>query len=137
MKNIDQKTLFVDSLYSRLRKEADKAKHEYNKFANLASSYITAGLSEAESVELLIIDGLDRDAAEGYVTMAQDMSVEEDGGEEYSFAFEDNYGNVFSSYDIHKVITASSMEDAWEQANELVGDDNDNEIQNIISVKKI
>ena len=139
--SINQRTLFVDSLYSALKKEAKKVESEYNKYASSAIDYLDSGLSEAESVELLIVDGLDREAALGYVAMASDMgtcpSDEDDDGDEYSFVFEDTFGNIFSSYDIDTIVVASSNSDAWQKAGELIGDDTDFEIKNIISVDKI
>jgi hypothetical protein len=135
---IDQRTLFVDSLYNHLKTEAEKVKVEYNKYATTASEYIASGLSELEVVELLIVDGLDRDAAKSYISLAQDMgggSDEED--QEFSFVFEDTYGNVFSSYDVNETIIASSKEEAWKKAFSLIGDDVDYEIQSILSVSKI
>jgi hypothetical protein len=135
---INQRTLFVDSLYSHLKKEAKSVKLEYNKFASLANDYVTSGLSESESVELLIVDGLDRDAAISYITMAQDMGVEEtEEDAEFSFVFEDSYGNVFSSYDINKTIFASTKEEAWKKAYSMTGDDSEDEIHNILSINKV
>ena len=138
--SINQRTLFVDSLYSTLKKEAKKVESEYNKYAETANDYLSSGLSEAESVELLIVDGLDREAALGYVAMANDMgtqSSDNTDGSEYSFVFEDTFGNIFSSYDIDHTVVASSHTDAWQKAGELIGDDTDFEIKNIISVDKI
>jgi len=144
---VDQRTLFVDSLYMHLKKEAQKVKEEYNKHASTARDYVESGLSESEAVELLIVDGLDRDAAKGYIAMAKDMGSGATGEDdkyngykdhkEYSFVFEDVYGNVFTSHDIDKVITASSRKQAFRKACSLIGDDNDYEIQSILSVERI
>jgi len=135
---VDQRTLFVDSLYSHLKKEEERARTEYSKFASSAYNYITSGLSESEAVELLIVDGVDRDAARSYVTMAKDMGdVNSDGEQEYSFVFEDVYGNTFTSHDIDRTIFASSQSEAFTRACELIGDDNQFAIQSILSVEKI
>jgi hypothetical protein len=135
---VDQRTLFVDSLYAHLKKEAEKVKIEYNKFASTAREYIESGLSESEAVELLVVDGLDRDAALGYISMAKEMGGSEDGEDkEFSFVFEDIYGNVFSSHDINRTITASSNKEAFQIACSLIGDDNDYEIQSILSVERV
>jgi len=135
---IDQRTLFVDSLYSHLKKEEAKVKVEYSKYASTARDYIESGLSNSEAVELLIVDGLDRDAALGYISMAKEMGDEvAEENQEFSFVFEDIYGNVFSSHDISKTITASSDTEAFQRACALIGDDNDYEIQSILSVEKV
>jgi hypothetical protein len=135
---VDQRTLFVDSLYAHLKKEAEKVKTEYNKFANTARDYVESGLSDSEAAELLVVDGLDRDAALSYVAMAKEMGDSSEGEEqEFSFVFEDIYGNVFSSHDIERTITASSDKEAFQKACSLIGDDNDYEIQSILSVEKV
>jgi hypothetical protein len=135
---VDQRTLFVDSLYAHLKREAEQVKLEYNKFASTAREYVESGLSESEAVELLIVDGLDRDAALGYIAMAKEMGdSESEEDQEFSFVFEDIYGNVFSSHDINRTITASSNKEAFQKACSLIGDDNDYEIQSILSVERI
>lgn len=134
---IDQRTLFVDSLYAHLKKETEKVKTEYNRYASLAHDYIESGLDDSEVAELLIVDGLDRDAAKGYISMAKDNWGGEERDQEFSFVFEDVYGNVFSSHDIGKTIFASSEEEAFKKASCLTGDDSEYEIQNIISVDLI
>jgi hypothetical protein len=135
---VDQRTLFVDSLYAHLKKEAEKVKTEYNKFANTARDYVESGLSDSEAAELLVVDGLDRDAALSYVAMAKEMGDSSEGEEqEFSFVFEDIYGNVFSSHDIERTITASCDKEAFQKACSLIGDDNDYEIQSILSVEKV
>jgi len=136
-KYIDQRTLFVDSLYTHLKKEAEKVKVEYNKYASLAHDYIESGLDDQEVTELLIVDGLDRDAAQGYISMAKDNWADDESDQEFSFVFEDIYGNVFSSHDIGKTILASSKEEAIKKASLLVGDDNEYEIQSIITVDSL
>lgn len=137
---VDQRTLFVDSLYNHLKKETEKIKAEYRKYASSAYNYITSGLSETEAIELLIVDGLNRSAAQGYVSMAQDLGGEDEAGneenEEFSFVFEDVYGNVFTSHDIERVIVASSHEEAFRKACSLIGDEQ-YEIQSILSVDKV
>lgn len=136
--HINQTTLLVDSLYNSLRKKDAKIKNDYHQFSRLASSYLESGLSESEAIELLVIDGLSREAASSYVDMANDLQDSYcDEEEEYSFVFEDVYGNVFSSNDIQKTVTASSHSEAWEKANELIGDDSEYEILNILSVTKL
>jgi len=134
---IDQRTLFVDSLYTHLKKETEKVKVEYRKFASRAHDYIESGLDDSEVTELLIVDGLDRDAAQSYITMAKDNWAEEVGDKEFSFVFEDVYGNVFSSHDIGRTVVASSEEDAYKKVSLLIGDDCEYEIQNVLSVDLI
>ena len=120
-------------------KEAEKVKVEYNQYASTASSYMRSGLSESEAVELLIVDGLDRDAANSYITMAKDIgdvNIVNEEEQEFSFVFEDSYGNVFTSHDIDKTIVASSEPEAFKKACALIGDDNQYEIRSIISIEK-
>jgi hypothetical protein len=137
-KYVDQRTLFVDSLYAHLKKEAEKVKVEYKKHASTARDYIESGLSDSEAAELMVVDGLDRDAAFSYIAMAKEMGGSSNGEErEFSFVFEDIYGNVFSSHDISKTITASSNQEAFQKACTLIGDDNDYEIQSILSVEQV
>jgi len=135
---VDQRTHFVDSLYNHLKKEAEKVRTEYNKYASTARDYLESGLSDSEVAELLVVDGLDRDAASGYIAMAKEMgSSFDDEDKEYSFVFEDIYGNVFTSHDIDKTVMASSKDEAFRKACSLVGDGNQYEIRSILSVDKI
>jgi len=138
MKNkyVDQRTSFVENLYNNLKKEAEKAKVERDIIASSVNEYLRSGLTESECIELLIVDGMGRDTAEGYIAMAQDERFVGDE-QEYSFVFEDGYGNVYSSYDINKTIIASSESEAWEKANNLTGDDRTYEIDNIVSVNRV
>ena len=135
---IDQRTLFVDSLYAHLKKEAEKVKVEYNKFASIAREYIESGLSDSEAAELMVVDGLDRDAALSYITMAKEIGgLDTEDEQEFSFVFEDIYGNVFSSHDINRTVTASNDDEAFQRACSLIGDDSYYEIQSILSVERI
>jgi hypothetical protein len=140
-KYVDQRTLFVDSLYAHLKKEAEAVKKQYNKIASTARDYLESGLSDSEVAELLVVDGLDREAAMSYIEMVKEAgdfeSEEGEENQEFSFVFEDVYGNVFSSYDIDKIVTASSEKDAFQKACSLIGDDNYYEIQSILSVERI
>lgn len=133
-----QRTTFVENLYSSLRQQAAKALVEQRNFIVIASSYLEDGLEESECVELLMIDGLPREAAEGIVDMAIDgrdnYSLDLP---EYSFQFEDSQGKIWSSYDINKTVTASNDEDAWEQAEIFIDEQSDLEGQKVISVTRV
>jgi len=119
--NKDIQTTFVESLYSSLRKTTARALEDHKKFLTLASTYLADGLDDGECSELLMIDGLSREAAENYTNMARaDSDPLEDSDQEYAFRFEDIHGNVWSSYDVGKVVTASSEKEAWQKAEELL-----------------
>ncbi len=101
-----QRATFVESLHNSLKKQATKALTDHKRFISLAHSYVNDGLEENECIELLMIDGLSREAAESYTTMAQtkesDAQIEL---MEYSFQFENNDdGTICTSHDINKVI---------------------------------
>jgi len=133
-----QRVTFVESLHNSLKKQATKAIAEHKKFISLASSYIEDGLEEKECIELLMIDGLSREAAESYTTMAQtkESDVQDANLVEYSFQFEDENGMVLSSYDIGKTIKASNDEEAWTRAEEVLKE-SDNETPRLLSVHRI
>ena len=132
-----QKVIFIEKLRNSLKRQEAKALGEYKKLRKLAASYINDGLSEKECVELLMIDGLTREASESYTSMAMSKK-NEDAANEYSFRFEDAYGKVWSSYDIGKVIFASSEKEAWEKAGEFLDDEGAHlEPEKIVSVDPI
>lgn len=130
-----QQLSFVESLYSNLHKKARVAKSKQQKFLKLASSYIEDGLTDEECIELLMIDGLSKESAVSYLEFAKNGVSEED--REYSFQFEDQNGNCYSSFDIGIVITASSTEDVWEKAENALESDPYIEYSRIISVEEI
>lgn len=133
-----QRLTFVESLQSNLKKQATKAIEDHTKFIVLAGSYLTDGLDESECVELLMIDGLSREAAEGYTSNAlndNEESVED--LPEYSFQFEDVYGKVWSSFDVGRNIKASSEEEAWTRAEEFIFEQDRLEPQKVIAVNRI
>jgi len=132
-----QRVNFVESLYGSLRKQASIAIADYKHHIVAANSYLEDGLEESECVELLMIDGLSRDAAESYIAMALNSEErEEDGLDEYSFQIEDSYGKIWSSYEVGKTIRASNDDEAWEKAEELVSNESENS-QRILSVTRI
>ena len=137
--NMDiQRATFVESLYGSLKKQAAKAVMEHDKIIALASSYLEDGLEESECVELLMIDGLKRDSAESYTAMAMANSSMENGDlDEYTFQFEDSSGKLWSSFDIGKTVQASSTEDAWTRAEEMLFSQPDLETERIITVTRI
>jgi len=130
-----QRATFVESLYTSLKKQAVKAIQDYKHFVVTANSYLQDGLDETECVELLMVDGLSRDAAESYVAMAQ-ANETSDGLTEYSFQVEDESGKIYSSYDLGKVVRASNDEEAWEKAEEMINSDSLVESPTILSVTK-
>jgi hypothetical protein len=133
-----QRATFIEGLHKSLRQQAAKAIEEQNKFIALASSYIGDGLEEGECVELLMIDGLSREAAEGFTSQAiSDEEIEYDNLNEYSFQFEDSLGKVWSSYDIGKTVRASDDEEAIEKADELLCTSSSVELNKILSVSRI
>jgi len=133
-----QRATFVESLHNSLKKQASKAIAEHNKFITLASSYVDDGLEESEAIELLMIDGLSREASESYISMAlsKEGSIQDDL-QEYSFQFEDAEGRVYSSFDVGKTIRAASEEDAWSKALECLDDQSGIEPEKILSVNRL
>ena len=137
--NMDmQRATFVESLHNSLKKQASKAIAEHNKFITLAASYVEDGLDESEAIELLMIDGLSREASESYISMAlsKEGSMQDDL-QEYSFQFEDVTGRVYSSFDVGKTIRAASEEDAWSKALESLDNESGIDPERILSVSRI
>ena len=131
-----QRVDFVDSLYKSLKTQAKEASVQQHRWIKMAEAYISDGMDEAECVELLMIDGLSRNAAEGFTHMAIDKCEDSDL-HEYIFKFEDTFGKVWSSTDIGKIVRASSDDDAWEKAEEIIFSENmDFEPERVVSVEK-
>lgn len=141
MKNIAtsrdyQRSDFVNTLYANLRKKTKETLIASNKFAARANSYLQDGLEPEECVELLILDGLSREASIRYVDMAQEQGQLEDDSYEYGFTFEDSTGRIWSSNDIKKVVTASSDEEAWNKIEDLLNSDDKYEVEKILTVER-
>lgn len=134
-----QRVMFIDSLHTSMKKKASKAIVEHKRFLSLASSYLQDGLEADESIELLMIDGLNREAAEGYVAEASgNGAIDIDEGlAEYSFQFEDSYGRIYTSFDIGKTVLAENDDDAWFKAEEITSTLPNVEAEKIISVYRI
>jgi len=116
-----QRATFIDSLHNSLKRQASEAIEEQGRILRLATNYVEDGLEESECIELLMIDGLSREAAESYTSMALSEEEEEVNNlTEYSFQFEDDYGKVWSSYDIGETVRALDETDALEKADELL-----------------
>ena len=132
-----QKAIFIENLRKNLKRQDAKCLSDYNRFKKLASSYLSDGLSESECIELLMIDGLSREASESYTSLVM-ANNQTNKSDEYSFRFEDVYGKVWSSYDIGKVIKASSVNDARAKAEEFLNDEGSYlESEQIISIDPI
>jgi len=133
-----QRATFVESLYGELRKEATQALDEQDKLISLASSYLSDGLEEGECVELLMIDGLERDSAESYTALAMSNETTHiEGLSEYTFQFEDANGKLWSSFDVGKTVKASSNEDAWTKTEEMLFSQSDLDTERIVSVTRM
>jgi hypothetical protein len=135
----NQRVDFVDSLYKSLKKKAEVAYNKHNKLCALSSVYLSDGLDPQECAELLIIEGnISREAANAYISMAQakQPEINEDGGE-YSFQFEDIHGKVWSSHDIGMTVRASSDDEAWEKAEEVIFINSGIEPDKVVSVDRI
>ena len=87
-----RKLSFVDSLYKQMRIQTKAAIEDHGRIVELASIYLEDGLSDNECRELLVIEGLKREAAASYVQLAKSKHQHLDGRYEYSFQFEDVYG---------------------------------------------
>lgn len=135
----NQRADFVDSLYKSLRKKTEAAVGKHNRLCTLASVYLTDGLDPEECVELLIIEGnITRDAANSYVNVAQaERPFEDEDGREYSFQFEDIHGKVWSSHEIGVTVKASSDDEAWERAEEIIFTNLSVDPDKIVSVDRI
>jgi len=131
-----QRINFVDSLHNSMRKQANKAIHEQKRFAVLANTYLQDGLDESECIELLMIDGLSREAAESYISMVVANKEEKDNLFDYSFQFEDENGAICTSNDINKIIRAANDDDAWTKAQETL-EEADMEFGKVISISRI
>ena len=91
-KDVRQAT-FIEELSGSLRKAA-KTVCDNKRFATLAQSYREDGLDDVECVELLMIDGLTREAAESCVVMVDNDIDGTSDLDEYGFQFEDEKGRV-------------------------------------------
>lgn len=133
-----QRISFVESLYKNLNKKTQQTLAERNAWIAKAAQYVDDGMEKNECLELLMIDGLNKEAASGYVEMAFDnIEAEDMTGDTYSFQFEDVYGKIWSSNDIGKVVVANSDEVAWEKAESFLFSENgEYEPERLISVNK-
>ena len=133
-KDIRQAT-FIEGLSASLRRAA-KVVTDNQRFVALAKSYKEDGLDEGECIELLMIDGLSREAAESCLVVAENDIEETQNGDEYSFQFEDAEGRVWSSFDINRTVTASSEEEAFSKAEGSFSEPEDEGIK-VLSVSRI
>lgn len=133
-----QRNDFIENLYRSLRKKTKQALASREKWIKTATQYIEDGMEKDECVELLMIDGLSKEAASAYVDMAIEESEHGDADIEYSFQFEDSFGRIWSSSDIGKFVKASNDEDAWARSEELIfSEAEEYNPEKLISVNKI
>jgi len=133
-----QRADFVDSLYQSLKKQTASAIKDHENHIALAREYVADGLEDTECVELLVIDGLTRQAAINYIDMVKSDNADMESMPEYTFQFEDIHGKRYSSYDIGKTVRATSYEEAINEAERLLSDEaNEFEFDKIVSVNRI
>ena len=132
-----QRNDFIKNLYEQIKVTTKKEIAEHERFASIANHYMEDGLEPEECVELLIVDGLDRDAAAQYVDMAFDCKEASEALDDYTFTFEDSRGRVWSSCDVNIIIKASCEDDAWQQAEDMITSSDNLEIESVISVEKM
>lgn len=133
-----QRTDFVDSLYKNLKKQTASAIQDHDRYCAQLKEYIADGLEDSECIELLVIDGLTRNAASNYLNMVQSDNADVNSMPEYTFQFEDVYGKRYSSYDIGKTVRASTDDDAWFEVEKLLGNESDAfEFDKIVNVTRI
>ena len=133
-----QRTDFVDSLYLELKKQTASAIQDHQRLVSTAQEYLADGLDDNECIELLVIDGLTRNAASNYLNMVKSQNSSLEQLPEYTFQFEDVYGKRYSSYDIGKTVRAASEEEAIGEAERLLsGEADEFELDKIVSVTRI
>lgn len=84
--------------------------------ASTAEAYREDGCLPDEIEELLVLDGFDRDMANGYLHQPQASAK----GKVWGFEVEDAYGNVTSHEDLGLEVYASSEPDAYSQTERLL-----------------
>jgi len=120
-----------------LQKQSAKVLKDHDRLITIARSYVNDGLNDGECIELLMIDGLSRESAENYVSLASCEQEENSEQFEYSFQFEDDYGRIWSSYDINRTVRASNESEAMRKVQELSDPDVDIFPSKIISIDRI
>ena len=132
-----QRNDFITSLHEQMKVATKRDIHNHEAFLVKASQYMNDGLNTDECVELLIMDGLNRETANQYMKYAsdnQDMNADE---HKYIFAFDDVHGRIWNSHDVNLTIVAGNENDAWAKAEQLINERDDLEIESILSVEKI
>lgn len=132
-----QRNDFIENLYRSLNKKTQQVLASREKWIKMAHQYIEDGMERDECVELLMIDGLSREASLAYIDMAVE-NVDGNESSEYSFQFEDSFGRVWSSSDLGRFVKASSDEEAWTKSEEVIfSEAEEYNPEKLISVNKI
>ena len=134
-----QRSIFVESLHRSLKEQGAKLLKYHYRYASVAAAYLEDGLNEPECVELLMVDGLSREAAEGYTSMAVagEVPTEDSSLTEYNFIFQDTYGEIWSACDVGKTVMASSEDEAWVKAESILSSQRELEATKLISINRI
>ena len=133
-----QRADFIDSLYKTMRAQTREVVAQRDQFIVLVSSYLEDDLSEEECLELLLLDGLTREAAMGYLDIAKVSTKKAamQNAEEYSFQFEDPQGRVWNSFDLNLTVLASEG-NAWEKAEEVLSEGYPMRSYRVVSIDKV
>jgi len=120
---------------SNLRNELDKIANTHTKIYKLANEYLSQGFDPAEVEELLSIDFNAEAVKNCLESIDPNEVVTASSGKRYGFQIEDIYGRIISHAELNKVIYASSLEEAQEQAEEiLISEDEEKGMERVVDV---
>jgi hypothetical protein len=131
-----QRGLFAESLRRQMDIMSKALKKD--ELAEDAQAYLSEGMTPAETVELLTMDGYDTTMAKSCVAMLTDATVKTAKSvPEWGFEVEDSQGRVFSNYDLDIVITAKDEASALKKAEEAIKGEENNTLDKVNKVYRL
>ena len=130
-----QRNLFLGSLRSQLTHLDDI----HSNLMKSASEYLDQGMDYRETQELLILDGHNTEVVKACIAKLAESPSDEisEEGKKYGFNAEDGAGRTFSHADLGIVITASSENEAWEKAEEIVANSTAGCLERVVDIFEI
>lgn len=137
--NLDfKKADFIENFYKILKSKNQSAIKENQKNISLMKKYISYGLEEGECIELFVSNGMNRNIADSYFKLAKEQNFDEQHNlKKYSFKFETEDQEIFNSFDIKKIIKASSYDEACDLAEKFLENSEDFSNCKLITVSLI